>query len=847
MAQKRKAISTSTDDSDNREIFSLAAASKQVLFHYDPALVHYPCTFEEKSRSVLEPVKLWKPYVVVWRPAALFQHGVVPCIHCLRNGKLPCKPISSGILKRHAEDLGHATKVLYKKYMCSSSKNYFNTMDLEFLKVLDQSAMELFPYFIIQNGKLASKTVMHMVHRSMMRSGGMTEAINDINFHRTNRYNDIVKRYAFICQSMVQPAPFQEFEVWKEANLLKQGSTFLRTLWLRMTSICEDLAKHCLKSELPRRVVRVDWSYKITKKVRNLPDDVNCVILMMNEDNKILDFGWVKSESHESQRAYWRNMRNRCEEAGINSRDLYVIVDNVKQFEKVIKEEFSDHIKQDPFHLIKRPSENHAFDKDYSKLFSKFFSAALYSGFTSEMKFRDLNEPEIQAKLVKEVFEEIPMRVRNQDSSIFENELKKVLEIILGGYVYVKENVFYSKVLGKEITILSTSQVESINNCLKGLIGTPSNFDLVKRIVEIFVCQTNMGDKNFLSTLKTTALCLHLGFPHVPKEWFALLASTKPVFQMKMESDEFKEIEPDYDLSTFLPIVCTSKLPEQDALLQFADQFNSENVGAALKELNKFVFGPESNMFHANILENTDLIIPTRRAPLTFLERSILRHLNEELRNLNEDLHLDIVLLVAYNCFYYYFRMSKLDLELHRLSLSCIQRFLKDSANSRKPEKNFNILKFIHFDAAVTTDDGATASLIETAFVNHIATILKTSTIDKPSKAFKALWTFASHIKNSNIKKRSPLYMQSKWSNVSRKWNRTTKSEAPSESHLETDGKFSELVNETTTSKSKKRATSSRPSNLSSETLSFLSKGNPAETWDEYKQLIRIANIADDE
>lgn len=157
----------------------------------------------------------------------------------------------------------------------------------------------------------------------------------------------------------------------------------LTQLWIQGTAPLIYLSKRVMDSALIDRVIRINHSQKLCKKVKLFTDngkkeglkELRMLLLVQNEAGQIVGRSFASSENYHQTESMLRNkvQERIAASAEKRSQPIILVSDNATAVRAMAHRVFGDDVavKQDPFHIIQRLSEK-VRDRGPRKLVTRF-------------------------------------------------------------------------------------------------------------------------------------------------------------------------------------------------------------------------------------------------------------------------------------------------------------------------------------------------------------------------------------------------------------------------------------------------------------------------------------------
>ncbi|ETL48820.1 hypothetical protein L916_01609 [Phytophthora nicotianae] len=199
---------------------------------------------------------------------------------------------------------------------------------------------------------------------------------------------------------------------------------------------------------------------------------------------QILGRRLTRSENHDETRELLLHVRSAF--SGTESGSKYVISDHANGIRNLVSNVFDSSVgvRQDPFHVIQRFTENIK-DQKVKKTLSKQLHDAMFSVDGA------LREPTQMSSRFLNVVGSISSEGINCSESEWQGSVNSNLKQIERGDLYVEDNI-YREGGGKDVRVVSTSQLEGFHSALNKMLARSVSADIGLRILDIFILQHNL-------------------------------------------------------------------------------------------------------------------------------------------------------------------------------------------------------------------------------------------------------------------------------------------------------------------------------------------------------------------
>lgn len=315
-----------------------------------------------------------------------------------------------------------------------------------------------------------------------------------------------VKEEVKINERFILPTPYT-LEYYMEHHQTLDERTY-RKIWLEKTAPLATLSEQLMQNIVCKRVLRMDHSQKITKKMKKFGPrgrkeailDGKMLLSCLNEAGQVLGRVLTRSENNQQveellvQRIIPRFHDQRFDEK------IVVVSDNANAVRNMIATVSNNMFdtKQDVWHVIHRFSEKINLKSMRKKICSELSAAIYYED-------GQLREPSTMVKAIETVLKSVNESMLNCSLAVWEGCISSNIKQIERGDLYVKNNYYEEN--GIKTKIVSTSQVEGLHSQFKRLIRRSVSTKVGLRILDIFLLH--------VSTDTILLLCILVCYPDV--------------------------------------------------------------------------------------------------------------------------------------------------------------------------------------------------------------------------------------------------------------------------------------------------------------------------------------------
>jgi hypothetical protein len=299
-----------------------------------------------------------------------------------------------------------------------------------------------------------------------------------------------VKEEVKINGRFILPTPYT-LEYYMEHHQTLDVRTY-RKIWLEKTAPLATLSDQLMQNLVCKRVLRMDHSLKITKKMKKFGPkgrkeailDGKMLLSCLNEAGQVLGRVLTRSENNQQvQELLVQKIMPRFCDQHFDEK-IVVVSDNANAVRNMISQVSGNMFdtKQDVWHVIHRFSE---------KINSKSMRKKICSELSDAIYHEDgqLREPSEMVKAVESVLKKVNESMLNCSLAIWEGCISNNIQQIERGDLYIKNNFYVEN--GAHTKIVSTSQVEGLHSQLKRLIHRSVSTKVGLRILDIFLLQVS--------------------------------------------------------------------------------------------------------------------------------------------------------------------------------------------------------------------------------------------------------------------------------------------------------------------------------------------------------------------
>ncbi|ETI44469.1 hypothetical protein F443_10826 [Phytophthora nicotianae P1569] len=419
--------------------------------------------------------------------------------------------------------------------------------------------------------------------------------------------------------------------------------------WMQSTNIYSSLCEQVMSSLKVRKALRVDHFVKFCKRLKVWPDgtgkresmsDAKMLLLVQNEIGQIVGRRLTRSENHDETREILLHVRSAF--SGTESGSKYVISDHANGIRNLVSSVFDSSVgvRQDPFHVIQRFTEKIK-DQKVKKTLSKQLHDSMFSVDGA------LREPTQMSSRFLNVVGSISSEDINCSESEWQGSVNSNLKKFERGDLYVEDNI-YREGGGKDVRVVSTSQLEGFHSALKKMLARSVSANNGLRILDIFILQHNlkvgsnygrnppMHHADILTLAQTATLCRGI-IAESPQLEFVNQLLSKPLRQPAYLASTVL----DYGFERWRQIFETARFDTQtlEANLHHTRQHNDSIKELLLKQIAFTKTGKLSKADFFNSLCLAELVYEAA-AGFSSQERALLRQVQTEQelarRNLSE-------------------------------------------------------------------------------------------------------------------------------------------------------------------------------------------------------------------
>ncbi|KUF91874.1 hypothetical protein AM587_10004276 [Phytophthora nicotianae] len=364
------------------------------------------------------------------------------------------------------------------------------------------------------------------------------------------------------------------------------------------------------------------------------------LLLVQNEIGQIVGRRLTRSENHDETREILLHVRSAF--SGTESGSKYVISDHANGIRNLVSSVFDSSVgvRQDPFHVVQRFTEKIK-DQMVKKTLSKQLHDSMFSVDGA------LHEPTQMSSRFLNVVGSISSEDINCSESEWQGSVNSNLKKFERGDLYVEDNI-YREGGGKDVRVVSTSQLEGFHSALKKMLARSVSANNGLRILDIFILQHNlkvgsnygrnppMHHADILTLAQTATLCRGI-IAESPQLEFVNQLVSKPLRQ----SAYLASTVLDYGLERWRQIFETARFDTQalEANLHHTRQHNDSIKELLLKQIAFTKTGKLSKADFFNSLCLAELVYEAA-AGFSSQERALLRQVQTEQklarRNLSE-------------------------------------------------------------------------------------------------------------------------------------------------------------------------------------------------------------------
>ncbi|ETP53440.1 hypothetical protein F442_01654 [Phytophthora nicotianae P10297] len=313
-----------------------------------------------------------------------------------------------------------------------------------------------------------SKEFMELIHEGMMSPHGLSSTVDHIRRRREKRYykllclfGDQVGQLQLSNRTYLALSPPSVGQYCSKQNPV--GAETMSAAWMQSTNIYSYLCEQVMNSLKVQKALRVDHSVKFCQ---------------------ILGRRLTRSENHDETRELLLHVRSAF--SGTESGSKYVISDHANGIRNLVSNVFDSSVgvRQDPFHVIQRFTENIK-DQKVKKTLSKQLHDAMVSVDGA------LREPTQMSSRFLNVVGSISSEGINCSESEWQGSVNSNLKQIERGDLYLEDNI-YREGGGKDVRVVSTSQLEGFHSALNKMLARSVSADIGLRILDIFILQHNL-------------------------------------------------------------------------------------------------------------------------------------------------------------------------------------------------------------------------------------------------------------------------------------------------------------------------------------------------------------------
>ncbi|KAE9268971.1 hypothetical protein PF001_g29432 [Phytophthora fragariae] len=430
-----------------------------------PPVVQYP----EAARGDALLSSLFQWPVIVWVPECVNPTKKPYCIMPERS----CTPRVKEYKQRTVEDVDSKCHLLYIKYQCASdSKSCFSTVTAGYIQREARLLMH-FPFVMTKKFGI-SKSLMEMVHEGMTSPHGLSRTVENLQRRREKRYYKLLCLFADRVAQLQLSNPLYLAptppSVGQYCSTQKSvGAETLSAAWMQSTSIYSALCEQIMSSIEVKKVLRIDHSVKFCKRLKN-------------EIGQIVGRRLTRSENHDETRQLLEHVKG----AANTGNEWFLVSDNANAIRSLAADVYGEaaNVRQDPFHVVQRFTEK-VKGKAEKKLLSKKLHDAMYN------VDGELRPPEEMAARFANALQEVSITDISCTEHEWRGSVDSNLKQIKRGDLYVKSNVF-SEGGGKDVRIVSTSQLEGIHSALKKILARSVSAEVGLRILDLYILQHNL-------------------------------------------------------------------------------------------------------------------------------------------------------------------------------------------------------------------------------------------------------------------------------------------------------------------------------------------------------------------
>ncbi|KAE9051055.1 hypothetical protein PR001_g1803 [Phytophthora rubi] len=452
-----------------------------------PPVVQYP----EAARGDVLLSSLFQWPVIVWVPECVNPTKKPYCI----MPECSCTPRVKEYKQRTVEDVNSKCHLLYIKYQCASdSKSCFCTVTTRYIQREARLLMH-FPFVMTMKFGI-SKSLMEMVYEGMTSPHGLSRTVENPQRRREKRYYKLLCLFADRVAQLQLSNPLYLAptppSVGQYCSTQKSvGAETLSAAWMQSTSIYSALCKQIMSSIEVKKVLRIDHSVKFCKRLKVWPggtgqresmSDAKMLLLLQNEIDQIVGRRLTRSENHDETRQLLEHVKG----AANTGNEWSLVSDNANATRSLAADVYGEaaNVRQDPFHVVQRFTEK-VKGKTEKKLLSKKLHDAMYN------VDGELRPPEEMAARFANALQEVSITDVSCTEHEWRGSVDSNLKQIKRGDLYVKSNVF-SEGGGKDVRIVSTSQLEGIHSALKKILARSVSAEVGLRILDLYILQHNL-------------------------------------------------------------------------------------------------------------------------------------------------------------------------------------------------------------------------------------------------------------------------------------------------------------------------------------------------------------------
>ncbi|ETO84361.1 hypothetical protein F444_01715 [Phytophthora nicotianae P1976] len=602
---------------------------------------------DRHDNSLVSSLFSWP--VIVWVSECLRASNIP---HCIMPG-CSCSPGVKEYKQRVVEDVHTKCHLLYVKYQCTGeTKGCFSTVNADYIQSEARLLMH-FPFVMSKKGGF-SKEFMELIHEGMMSPHGLSSTVDHIRRRREKRYykllclfGDRVGQLQLSNRTYLAPSPPSVGQYCSKQNPI--GAETMSAAWMQSTNIYSSLCEQVMSSLKVRKALRVDHFVKFCKRLKVWPDgtgkresmsDAKMLLLVQNEIGQIVGRRLTRSENHDETREILLHVRSAFSGTEIGSK--YVISDHANGIRNLVSSVFDSSVgvRQDPFHVIQRFTEKIK-DQKVKKTLSKQLHNSMFSVDGA------LREPTQMSSRFLNVVGSISSKDINCSESEWQGSVNSNLKKFERGNLYVEDNI-YREGGGKDVRVVSTSQLEGFHSALKKMLARSVSANNGLRILDIFILQHNlkvgsnygrnppMHHADILTLAQTATLCRGI-IAESPQLEFVNQLVSKPLRQ----SAYLASTVLDYGFERWRQIFETARFDTQalEANLHHTRQDNDSIKELLLKQIAFTKTGKLSKADFFNSLCLAELVYEAA-AGFSSQERALLRQVQTEQelarRNLSE-------------------------------------------------------------------------------------------------------------------------------------------------------------------------------------------------------------------